>query len=312
MATHAVGKAANRKEGLVKTTALTAELQLVAAQAKPGDQITLAEGKYYFGADKYVSLAIRGAGSPERAILTGGRLTFQGTSSLSNCTIECSKFGKPALAVHVSGSGSTLRLQNVVVTSPARTHNRPHVLVGPGTTTWAYGSSLGRVVVDGGTLHLSPSNSVSDLTCLNGGAVYQVPDPTNYHSPPTHLLGAVYANSQIYAEQYVPAQQEQKAKLRARLDKAECKAQECWQRAHALDREIKKRLDVMDMLDSRHSYINVATGQRYLQDRYIATWNEQARAARELTRQQRGAEAVAARAEKQAARLRRKMSELDA
>lgn len=146
--------------------------------AKPGDRINInVENEYAFGYQIINGLRIVGMGSPQKIVLSGGQLEFAGNSVLANCTIKCSRIGKSALAFRTVQPGSALEVHNVIVEAPTRLRPaHPDVYVGKGTAVWAYGSALGRVLVDGGRLHVSPSSSAVDVSTVNGGTVVQVPE----------------------------------------------------------------------------------------------------------------------------------------
>lgn len=146
--------------------------------AKPGDRINInVENEYVFGHQTINGLRIVGTGSPRKIVLSGGQLEFAGNSVLANCTIKCSRIGKSALAFRTVQPGSALEVHNVIVEAPTRLRPaHPDVYVGKGTAVWAYGSALGRVLVDGGRLHVSPSSSAVDVSTVNGGTVVQVPE----------------------------------------------------------------------------------------------------------------------------------------
>lgn len=170
MAVHTVGSSGGRiGRAISQFTALPAAI----ASAQPGDRINVGSG------DFLLSQTVKGleivGDSTATTSLSGGQITFEGASVLANCTIKCTRVSTQPLAFRIVSQGSVLALHNVVVDAPSRMRpNHPDVLIGPGTAAWAYGCSLGRVVVDRGTLHLSPSSSVTELSTVNGGTVVQV------------------------------------------------------------------------------------------------------------------------------------------
>lgn len=148
------------------------------SNAKPGDRINInGENEYAFGSQTINGLQLVGTGSPQKTILSGGQLEFAGNSVLANCTIKCTRIAKTALAFRTVQPGSVLAVHNVLVEAPTRMRPaHPDVYIGKNTSVWAFGSALGRVLVDGGQLHVSPSSSAVDVSTVNGGTVVQVPE----------------------------------------------------------------------------------------------------------------------------------------
>ena len=172
------GSTPQAQSGMRRTAEKWIGVTHLVSAAKPGDRINInVENEYVFGSQTVNGLQIVGTGSPQKTILYGGQLEFTGNSVLANCTIKCTRIAKTALAFRTAQPGSVLAVHNVIVEAPTRMRPaHPDVYIGKHTSVWAYGSALGRVLVDGGQLHVSPSSTAVDVSTVNGGTVVQVPE----------------------------------------------------------------------------------------------------------------------------------------
>lgn len=209
MAVYNLGSSTDQTAGGLKRTAgKWLGLPTLVARAKPGDRINInAEDEYVFGSQAVNGFQIVGTASPQKIILVGGQIDFKGNSVLANCTVKCNRLATGPLAFSTTQPASNLEVHNVIVEAPSRLRPaHPDVYVGQGTALWAYGSSLGKVVVDGGRLHMSPSSVASNISTVNGGVVFQVPEYGQATQQQGHAAGQPPQPTQQPAHQ-APAEQ---------------------------------------------------------------------------------------------------------
>lgn len=219
--THQVGHDIDGKPGgLRNSLKLASQLTAAIKDAVPGDLITLAEGGYSVNPSNISGLGFHGVGHRDKVILYAEPLTFTGTASVRNCTLQYWRYNNSARAVSVVGAGSHLTVQNVVITRAsgdkgsamigraaaglAKLANIPDVHVGPGTTLHADASSLGTVLVDGGAFYYTGTVAVDDVKCVNGGVAG--PIATNATIPPQSVPVPVLAPQPLAQTPMPPAE----------------------------------------------------------------------------------------------------------